>query len=122
MLIETFVWSNNWGGRQCLWALDFYPTVVLAHIEHYDNDGGFLIRSDGFITNATATSGRLIVTLDTTGLTGPSTAVIQDVKGRGKPLTVYVDGTAKSEGDGWTYDSGITTVAAAESQIEARWS
>jgi len=122
MIIETFVWSNNWGGRQCLWALDFYPNAVLGHIEHYDSDGGFLVRSDGFITSTTATTDRLTITLDTAELTSPSATVIQDSKGRDKPTTICIDGAAKSEGDGWTYNSGIITLTAAKNQIEAVWS
>ena len=110
------------GARQCLWALDFYPTVILAHIQHYDYDGGFLFRSDGFITSATVEPDRLTVTLDTTELTSPSTTVIFDRTGRGKPTIVYIDGEAKNEGDWWTYTSRIITVVAAKRQIEAIWS
>jgi len=122
MLIESFVWTWSWWARKCLWALDFYSTVILAHIEHYDYDGGFLFRSDGFITSATVEPDRITVTLDTTELTSPATAVVFDRTGRGKPTIVYIDGEAKNEGDGWTYTSRIITVVAAKRQIEAIWS
>lgn len=122
MLPETFLWSSAWGARKCLWGLDFYSTVCLAHIEHYYCDGGFLFRSDGFVTSVTVEQDRLTITLDTTELTDSSTTVIRDTTGKGKPLTVYIDGAAKSEGDGWTYSLETITVLDAEEQIEVSWS
>jgi hypothetical protein len=35
MLIETFVWSNAYGARQSLWALDYYPAVTIAFLQHH---------------------------------------------------------------------------------------
>ena len=34
MLIETFVWSDDWGSRKSLWGLDYYPTIVLSFIRN----------------------------------------------------------------------------------------
>lgn len=32
-ILETFVWSDAYGARQCLWGLDYYPAVTLALIQ-----------------------------------------------------------------------------------------
>jgi hypothetical protein len=34
MLLETFVWSQTYGARQCLWALDYYPAVILSFLQN----------------------------------------------------------------------------------------
>jgi len=34
MLLETFVWSSTWGAKKCLWALDYYPAVILSFIQN----------------------------------------------------------------------------------------
>jgi len=34
MLLETFVWSPTWGARKSLWALDYYPSVILSFIKN----------------------------------------------------------------------------------------
>ncbi len=33
MLLETFVWSQTWGARKCLWGLDYYPAVILSFLK-----------------------------------------------------------------------------------------
>jgi hypothetical protein len=33
-ILETFVWSNTYGARQCLWAMDYYPAVTLAFLRN----------------------------------------------------------------------------------------
>jgi len=33
-ILETFVWSDSYGARQCLWALDYYPAVVLSFLKN----------------------------------------------------------------------------------------
>jgi hypothetical protein len=37
MLLETFVWSDKWGARQCLWGLDYYASVSIAFLEQHVN-------------------------------------------------------------------------------------
>jgi hypothetical protein len=34
MLLETFMWSDQWGARKCLWGIDYYPTVIISFIQH----------------------------------------------------------------------------------------
>jgi len=47
MLIETFVWSDAYGARQSLWALDYYPAVTIAFLQqHFGVDDG--VFEDGF--------------------------------------------------------------------------
>jgi hypothetical protein len=31
-VLETFVWSQTYGARQCLWGLDYYPAVILSFL------------------------------------------------------------------------------------------
>lgn len=33
MLLETFLWSQTYKARQCLWGLDYYPAVILSFIQ-----------------------------------------------------------------------------------------
>jgi len=33
MLLETFLWSQTWNARKCLWGIDYYTTVILAFIQ-----------------------------------------------------------------------------------------
>ena len=34
MLLESLVWSDAHGARQCLWAMDYYCSIVLAFLEN----------------------------------------------------------------------------------------
>ncbi len=34
MLLETLVWSSQWGTRKSLWALDYYPAVILSFLQN----------------------------------------------------------------------------------------
>jgi hypothetical protein len=34
MLIETFVWSQEWGARECLWGLDFHPAIIFSFLKN----------------------------------------------------------------------------------------
>ena len=34
MLLETFLWSQTWGARKCLWGLDYYPAVIISFLQH----------------------------------------------------------------------------------------
>ena len=34
LLLESLVWSQTYNGRQCLWAMDYYCTLVLAFLEN----------------------------------------------------------------------------------------
>jgi hypothetical protein len=36
MLLETFVWSNEWGARKCLWGLDYYPAVIVSFLRNIE--------------------------------------------------------------------------------------
>ena len=120
LLPESFIWSPTYGARQSLWGLDFYCSLSIALVEHYDFDKGFLFRSDGFITSSIVDSDSLTINLDTSELIYASTASIKDTTGRGEPATVYVDDVSKSEGDGWTYGS-IVIVTGAKKSIEMIW-
>jgi hypothetical protein len=33
LILETFLWSDTYGARQCLWGFDYYPAVTLALIQ-----------------------------------------------------------------------------------------
>jgi hypothetical protein len=33
-ILETFVWSETYGARQCLWGLDYYPAVILSFLRN----------------------------------------------------------------------------------------
>lgn len=34
MLLETYLWSQQWGARKCLWGMDYYPAVILSFLQH----------------------------------------------------------------------------------------
>ncbi len=34
MLPETFMWSDTYGSKQSLWALDYYPAIILSFIQN----------------------------------------------------------------------------------------
>ena len=120
-LAESFVWSRKWGARQGLWGIDYYCSLSLTYLEHYDYDGSFLFRSDGFITSTKLEGDILTITLDTRELTGSSTTVIQEMPVRGKPIALSIDGITKDEGDGWTYSEGIFTITGAKNSIKIAW-
>jgi hypothetical protein len=44
-----------------------------------------------------------------------------DVGNRPKPLSVSIDGTVKTEGQGWTYSSGVATITGAKNTVEIGW-
>jgi len=118
-ILETFAS----GAKNSLWALEAYPNLDINHLEHYDNDGNFLFYSNGFISSTNMQGTALDVTLDTDELTTSSTTRIRDMKNRGKPTEVYLDGVKKSEGGGWSYSSTtlITTVTGAKDSIRLVW-
>jgi len=118
-ILETFAS----GAKNSLWALEAYPNLDINHLEHYDNDGNFLFYSNGFISSTNMQGTALDVTLDTDELTTSSTTRIRDMKNRGKPTEVYLDGVKKSEGSGWSYSSAtlITTVTGAKDSIRLVW-
>jgi len=123
-LIEPLTWSESYGARQILWATDHYVATILGLFSHFDR-----LRSDNFVTvtqgdirsfswNGTA----LTLKIDTSNLAPQVNCTSTfDLGGRVKPLLVLVDGTAKSEGAGWTYNSGTLTVYGAKSTIQVSW-
>ena len=34
MLLETFLWSQQWDAKKCLWGLDYYPAVILSFLRN----------------------------------------------------------------------------------------
>ncbi|NIO45153.1 MAG: hypothetical protein GTN36_06420 [Candidatus Aenigmarchaeota archaeon] len=124
VLLESIVWSPTFGAKQGLYGLDYYISIALAFLKHYDYDTDyFLYVSDGFITNTIIEGDTLRVKLDTSELTGPSTTFIRDVTDRGMPTEVHIDGIKKDEGDGWNYYSGSKniTITGATDLIVINW-
>ena len=36
MLLETFLWSQLWDARKCLWGTDYYPAVIISFLENIE--------------------------------------------------------------------------------------
>jgi len=123
VILETYVWSRTWGARKSLWALDYYPLIILSHLKYYDNDGKFLYTSNGFIANTNMNGDKLNILLNTSELKESSTVFINDLKNKGKPVEVFIDGNKKNEGDGWSYDGAIKniTITGAINSILISW-
>jgi hypothetical protein len=87
MLIETFVWSNSWGARQCLWAMDFYPCIAIAFLQEHipprfvdDFESGSFSNWDGnYITS------------------GSSAAITQTLRDQGKYSAMFTSNGPSTE-------------------------
>jgi len=106
-------------------AQEFYITVMLSLLLHYDRTGGFMLQSNTFVTETQYSSPSLRITVDATYVAGDRTSStqIRDLNGRGKPKLVYIDGVQKAEGNNWTWSSAsnTTTVTGAENTIVLQW-
>ncbi len=116
ILMESFVWSQTWHAKKSLWGLDYYTSIPIGHLKHYDYDQNFLYTSDGFITSTNLVGEELTVTLDTSELTGPSTTLINDLGNRGMPTEVIISG-----GGEWSYGSNEITITGATNSIVINW-
>jgi len=118
VIIESFAS----GSRKSLWGLEFYPSLSIGHLKHYDHDGNFIYTSNSFITNTNLADNTLTISLNTNGITTSST-VIRDLKDKGRPNEVYIDGVKKLEGSGWIYyaDSKNITITGATNSILLNW-
>jgi hypothetical protein len=127
-LIEGFVWSSSYEGinhkaRQMLWAMDYYITTVLGMISHLDRlrNDDFLVVTQGNIKSF-VWNNNLRLVIDTSELPNVVNSTTKiDVGNRPKPLSVSIDGTVKTEGQGWTYSSGVATITGAKNTVEIGW-
>lgn len=127
-LIEGFVWSSsyesiNHKARQMLWAMDYYITTVLGMISHLDRlrNDDFLVVTQGNIKSF-VWNNNLRLVIDTSELPNVVNSTTKiDVGNRPKPLSVSIDGTVKTEGQGWTYSSGVATITGAKNTVEIGW-
>jgi len=118
ILIESFLWSPTYGAKKSLWGLDYYCSLSISLLKHYDYDESFMVRSDAFITETSGEPNGILVDLDASEMTHSSTTVICDTIDRGNPVTIRIDDIARSEGDGWTYEANVVTVKGANNRIE----
>jgi len=118
-ILETFS-----GVATKFWGLDYYPTITINHIKHFDEiKDNFLFTSDAFITYTEKTGDLLKIKLDSKELTSTSTIFINDIKNKGKPKEILIDGNKKGENNGWYYDSNNRniTVKGAKKSIWINW-
>jgi len=36
MLLETFLWSQQWHARKCLWGIDYYSAVIISFLQYIE--------------------------------------------------------------------------------------